>query len=51
MSSNYWELLNLVELLEEAAATGLLDGAEAFIFTGYTTAKYVLYKGNLSNEA
>ena len=50
MSSNYRELLNLVELLEEAMMTGVLEGAEVFLFTDNTTAEYAFYKGNSSSE-
>ena len=44
MSSNYRELLNLVELLEEAMASGALEGAEVFLFPDNTTAEYVFLK-------
>lgn len=48
-SSNYRELLNLIEGLELQVREGLLDGAEVFLFTDNTTAEAVFYKGNSSS--
>jgi hypothetical protein len=45
-SSNYRELRNLVEAIEEGMSTGLLSGAKVFIFTDNTTAEGAYYKGN-----
>jgi hypothetical protein len=45
-SSNYRELLNLVESLEQQVADGRLRGAEVFLFTDNSTAEAVFYKGN-----
>ena len=50
MSSNYKELLNLVELLEEAVNSGVLEGVEVFLFTDNITAKYAFLKENPSSE-
>ena len=49
-SSNYRELRNLVELVEEAVRDGSLDNTELFLFTDNTTAEYAFYKGNSSNK-
>jgi hypothetical protein len=49
-SSNYRELRNLVELVEEAVQDGSLDDTELFLFTDNTTAEYAYYKGNSSNK-
>jgi hypothetical protein len=49
-SSNYRELNNLVERLEELVADGTLEGCEVFIFTDNTTAEAAFYKGNSSSE-
>jgi hypothetical protein len=49
-SSNWRELGNLVEALEEEGATGSLDGAAVFFFTDNTTAEAALYKGNSSSQ-
>jgi ribonuclease HI len=48
-SSNYRELCNLVEGLEELVADGTLNGCEIFIFTDNTTMETVFYKGNSSS--
>ena len=45
-SSNYRELRNLVESIEEGMQSGLLRGSEVFIFTDNTTAEGAYYKGN-----
>ena len=44
-SSNYRELLNLVESLEAQVASGRLRGAEVFLFTDNSTAEAVFWKG------
>jgi hypothetical protein len=44
-SSNYRELLNLVESLEAQVASGRLQGAEVFLFTDNSTAEAVFWKG------
>jgi hypothetical protein len=49
-SSNYRELNNLVEHLEELVADGTLEGCKVFIFTDNTTAEAAFYKGNSSSE-
>jgi len=48
-SSNYRELRNLVESIEEGMSTGLLLGAKVFIFTDNTTAEGAYYKGNVDS--
>lgn len=45
-SSNYRELRNLVETLEQGMLSGALKGAELFLFTDNTTAEGAYYKGN-----
>jgi hypothetical protein len=49
-SSNYRELLNLVERLEELVEGGLLTDCEVFLFTDNSTAESVYYKGNSSSR-
>jgi hypothetical protein len=49
-SSNYRELLNLVESLEAQVADGRLKGAEVFLFTDNSTAEAVYYKGNSTSR-
>ena len=49
-SSNYRELKNLVELIEERVATGELRGCEMFLFTDNSTAESVYCKGNSSSR-
>jgi hypothetical protein len=49
-SSNYRELLNLVESLEAQVADGRLRGAEVFLFTDNSTAEAVFYKGNSTSR-
>lgn len=44
-SSNYRELNNLVETVEEEAAEGYLGGGELWIFTDNSTAESVVHKG------
>ena len=43
-SSNYRELRNLVEALEEMQEDGFLKGAEVFMFTDNTVAESAFYK-------
>jgi hypothetical protein len=45
-SSNYRELLNQVETLEEGLRTGELHQLEIFLFTDNTSAEGCFYKGN-----
>jgi hypothetical protein len=49
-SSNYRELRNLVEALEDAYAKGLLDDREIFMFTDNSTAEAAFFKGTSSSE-
>jgi len=49
-SSNYRELRNLVETIEEAMVMSDLKGAEVFIFTDNTVAESAFYKGNSSSR-
>jgi len=49
-SSNYRELRNLVETIEEGVASGSLDGAELFLFTDNTVAEAAFYKGNTGSS-
>jgi hypothetical protein len=45
-SSNYWELRNLVEVLEDGVSTGVLRHSEVFQFTDNFTAEATFYRGN-----
>jgi hypothetical protein len=45
-SSNYWELRNLVEVLEDGVSTGVLRHSEVFQFTDNFTAEAAFYRGN-----
>jgi len=49
-SSNYKELRNLVEAVEEGIASGDLFGTELFIFTDNSTAEGAFYKGNTDSR-
>ena len=49
-SSNFRELSNLVRAVEEAAAKGLLDDCELFLFTDNTTAEGAYYRGTSSSR-
>ena len=49
-SSNYRELRNLVETIEEGVEDGSLEGAELFLFTDNTVAEAAFYKGNISSS-
>lgn len=49
-SSNYRELINLVEGLELQVREGLLRGSEIFLFTDNSTAEAVYYKGNSTSK-
>jgi hypothetical protein len=49
-SSNYRELCNLVETIEEGVADGSLKGAELFLFMDNTIAEATFYKGNTSSS-
>ena len=44
-SSNWREFCNLVEFLEGKSATGMLDGAEVFMFTDNSTTEAAFWKG------
>ena len=50
LSSNFRELCNLVESIEEAVLLGELDGCELFVFTDNTTAEGGYYRGNSDNR-
>ena len=45
MSSNYRELRNLVETVEEEVFEGKINGSELFIFTDNAIAEGCYYKG------
>ena len=49
-SSNYRELRNLVEALEEEARQGTLEGAEIFMVTDNSTAESAYHRGTSSNR-
>jgi hypothetical protein len=49
-SSNFRELRNLVDTMEDLAAEGGLLGREIFLFTDNTTAERAYFKGTSSNE-
>lgn len=49
-SSNYRELRNLVEVLEEGVASKVLLGSEIFLFTDNSTAESAFYRGNSDNR-
>eukprot|EP00980_Cylindrotheca_fusiformis_P023557 scaffold10595_cov116-Cylindrotheca_fusiformis.AAC.1 len=49
-SSNFRELMNLVESLEVQVRTGKLKDAEIFLFTDNSTAEGVYYKGNSTSQ-
>jgi hypothetical protein len=49
-SSNYKELRNLVESLEEGVATGALSDSEIFVFTDNSTAEGAYYRGNSDSK-
>jgi hypothetical protein len=50
VSSNFRELCNLVDSVEEGVSCGELSNAELFIFTDNTTAEGCYYKGNADNR-
>jgi hypothetical protein len=49
-SSNYRELANLVLPVKEAAAKGLLEGCELFLFTDNSIAEGAYYRGTSSSR-
>ena len=49
-SSNYRELKNLVDGLEQQVKAGRIVGAEVFLFTDNSTAESVYFKGNSSSR-
>jgi len=49
-SSNYRELENLAQALEEEASQGNINGAEVFLFTDNSTAEGAYYKGTSSSK-
>ena len=49
-SSNYKELRNLVEAIEEGVESGDLKNSELFIFTDNSTAEGAYYKGNTGSR-
>ncbi len=51
MSSNFKELKNLVDSIEEGVLSGELAQAELFVFTDNTTAEGGYYRGNSDNRA
>ena len=51
MSSNYRELKNLVDSIEHAHSTGLLDGCQLMMFTDNATAESAFHKGASSSPA
>ena len=50
-SSNYRELNNLVETVEEEALEGRMEGGELWIFTDNSTAESVVHKGGSSSPS
>ena len=50
-SSNFRELLNLVEYIEDIFTQGLLDNCELFMFTDNATAEAAYFKGSSKSEA
>lgn len=48
-SSNYPELTNLVDGLEQKIWAGRIAGSEVFLFTNNSTAEAMHYKGNNSS--
>ena len=49
-SSNYCELRNLVETVEEEALDGYLTGGELWLFTDNTTAEGCFFRGGSSSK-
>jgi hypothetical protein len=49
-SSNFRELCNLVDSIEDGVHRGELDNAELFIFTDNTTAEGCYYRGNSDSQ-
>jgi hypothetical protein len=49
-SSNWRELTNLVETLEDEATAGRLQGCEIFMFTDNSTAEAAFFRGTSSSE-
>jgi hypothetical protein len=49
-SSNYQELKNLVDGLEELVQSGRVRDAEVFLFTDNSTAEAVFYRGNSTSK-
>jgi len=49
-TSNYRELRNLVETIEEGCESGSLLGSELFIFTDNTSAEGAYYRGNSPSQ-
>ena len=49
-SSNYRELRNLVETVEEEALNGYLTGGEFWLFTDNTTAEGCFFRGGSSSK-
>ena len=49
-SSNYRELCNLVETVEEEALDGYLTGGEFWLFTDNTTAEGCFFRGGSSSK-
>ena len=49
-SSNFKELCNLVDTIEDGVASGELVNSELFLFTDNTTAERAFYKGNTPSK-
>ncbi len=49
-TSNYRELRNLVDALEEAVKTGVIDGSELFMFTDNSVAERAFFRGTSSSQ-
>jgi hypothetical protein len=50
-SSNYRELRNLVDAIEQATNEGALQGSEVFLFTDNSTAESAFFKGTSSSKS
>jgi hypothetical protein len=49
-SSNYWEMQNLVETIEEEALTGYLTDGELWMFTNNSVAESCFLKGGFTSK-
>jgi hypothetical protein len=50
VSSNFWELCNLVDSIEQGVHSGELNSTELFVLTDNTTAEGCYYKGDSDNK-